>query len=48
VLTLINNKEFSRAIITRETGAVILNDMDEKPILKAWQNRKKDEIITHS
>jgi CRISPR-associated protein Cas1 len=47
VLTLINNKIVqAEHFITRENGAVILNDTGRKAFLTAWQNRKKEEI-TH-
>jgi CRISPR-associated protein Cas1 len=47
VLSLINRQQISlRDFITGETGAVLLKDEPRKQILKAWQERKQDEI-TH-
>lgn len=47
VLSLINRQQISlRDFTTSETGAVLLKDEPRKQILKAWQERKQDEI-TH-
>lgn len=47
VLTLINNRIIKPSdFIVQDSGAVILTDSGRKSFLKAWQERKRDEI-TH-
>lgn len=47
VLTLMNNRVIKPAdFIVQDSGAVILTDSGRKAFLKAWQERKRDEI-TH-
>ncbi len=47
VLTQINNRKVSaKDFVTRENGAVRMTDEARKGFLKAWQERKKEEI-TH-
>lgn len=46
VLTLINNRIVSpKDFLKSESGAVMLNDSARKAFLKAWQDKKRDEII---
>ena len=46
VLTLINNRVVSSDdFIKRESGAVIMTDDGRKKIIKAWQERKREEIV---
>lgn len=45
VISLINKREVNAGGFTRmENGAVIMDDVTRKNILKAWQNRKQEEI----
>lgn len=47
VLSLINRQQIGlRDFTTGETGAVLMKDDPRKQVLKAWQERKQDEI-TH-
>jgi CRISPR-associated protein Cas1 len=47
VLSLINRQQLSlRDFVTNEVGAVTLKDDTRKVVLKAWQERKQDEM-TH-
>ena len=47
VLTMINKRIIREThFITKENGAVILNDSGRKLFLNAWQE-KKQELITH-
>jgi len=47
VLSLINRQQIGlRDFTTGETGAVLMKDDSRKRVLKAWQERKQDEI-TH-
>lgn len=47
VLTLINNKVIkAKDFQERESGAVIMTDEGRKKLIKAWQERKREEI-TH-
>ena len=47
VLSLINRQQIGlRDFTTGETGAVLMKDEPRKQVLKAWQERKQDEI-TH-
>ena len=47
VLSLINRQQIGlRDFTTGETGAVLMKDDPRKRVLKAWQERKQDEI-TH-
>ncbi len=46
VLTLINNKVIkAKDFQERESGAVIMTDEGRKKLIKAWQERKREEII---
>ena len=47
VISLINNRVIKESDFTkRESGAVLLSDSGRRTILKAWQERKRDQI-TH-
>ena len=45
VITLINTREIHGNDFTvQDNGAVLLNDTGRKTVLKAWQERKKQEL----
>jgi CRISPR-associated protein Cas1 len=47
VLSLINKREIEKVgFVTRESGAIIMDDPTRKKILTAWQTRKQ-EVIVH-
>ncbi len=46
VLTLINRRQIEPSgFLTKETGAVLMDDDTRKKVLLAWQERKKQEIV---
>lgn len=46
-LSLINRKQITpKGFVTRESGAVYMDDETRRTVLQAWQERKRD-IITH-
>ena len=46
VLTLINNREIQKKHFEyQEDGAVLLSEEGRRVVVKAWQERKKTEII---
>lgn len=45
-LSLINRKQINgQGFIRKESGGVLMDDETRKAVLKAWQERKKEEII---
>jgi CRISP-associated protein Cas1 len=45
-LSLINRKQITGGgFMAKESGGIIMNDETRKMVLKAWQERKKEEII---
>lgn len=45
-LSLINRRQISgRGFVQKESGGVLMDDETRKTVLKAWQERKRDEIV---